>query len=234
MLQVARVEGHSFISTYLNRDSVVLDFGMNRGDFASELVKRCGCRVIGLEPVPVLFDALATSRHITVEQRALTGRDDIEALLHVNADKAASLVGSFAAPDSDMAVVRGVTLERFMSDHGVQRADLAKFDVEGAEVEALERAPDEVLLQLRQLTVEFHDFVDPSLRPRIMDIHRKMERLGFRRINFSVSDYDVLYLHAELGVRGRDVAVITAQKFWRGARRRLMAKLDPAADKDRW
>ena len=234
MLRVVRVEGHSFVSTYLNRGSVVLDFGMNRGDFARELVRRWECRVIGLEPVPDLFDALATSGDFNVEQRALTASDDTEALLHVNEDKAASLLGSFAAADSDTAVVRGVTLERFMSDHGVQRADLVKLDVEGAEVEALEGASDEVLLRLRQLTVEFHDFVDPGLRPRIVAVHQKMERLGFRRINFSVSDYDVLYLHAELGVRGRDVAVITAQKFWRGARRRLMAKLNPTADKDRW
>ncbi len=234
MLRVARVEGHSFISTYLSRDSVVLDFGMNRGDFARELIQRWGCRVVGLEPVPVLFDALATSDSFTVEQRALTARDDVEALLHVNEDKAASLLGGFAAPDSDTAVVRGVTLETFMSEHGVQRADLAKLDVEGAEVEALESASDEALLRLRQLTVEFHDFVDPGLRPRIAAIHERMERLGFRRINFSVSDYDVLYLHPELGVHRWDVALVAAQKLWRGARRRLMAKLNPTADKDRW
>jgi hypothetical protein len=122
-------------------------------------------------------------------------------------------VSGFEAPGSDTTIVRGVTLETFMSDHGLQRADLAKLDVKGADVDALESASDDVLLSLRQVTVEFHDFVDPGLRPRIAAIHRKVARLGFRRINFSVSDYDVLYLHPELGVSGRDVPVIMAQKF---------------------
>ncbi len=236
MLRVARVEGHSFISTYLNSDSVVLDFGMNHGDFAREVIQRWGCRIIGLEPVPTLFRELvelATSADFTVEQRALTARDDAETLLHVNEDKAASVLESFAAPNSDTATVQGVTLERFMSDHGVKQADLAKLDVEGAEVDALEDASDEALLRIRQITVEFHDFVDPRLKPRIVSIHRRMEKLGFRRLTFTVSDYDVLYLHPEIELRELDVRSIMAQKYWKGARRRLLAKLNPTADKDR-
>lgn len=120
-----------------------------------------------------------------------------------------------------------------MSDHGLKWVDLAKLDVEGAEVDALEGAPDHALLCIRQLTVEFHDFVDPRLKPRIAAIHRRMESLGFRRLTFTMSDYDVLYLHPEIELSKADVRFIMAQKYWKGARRRLLAKLNPNADKDR-
>lgn len=235
MPHVARVEGHSFLPRYLNRESVVLDLGMNHGDFARGVIQRWGCRVIGLEPVPSLFDALATSAGFTVEQRALTARDDAQVLLHINVDedKAASVLDTFAAADADAVKVPGVTLGRFMNDHGVERADLVKMDVEGAEVDALEGAPDDVLLRVRQLTVEFHDFVDPRLKPRIASIHSRMEKLGFRRLTFSVSDYDVLYVHPAIQLRELDVRFIVAQKYWNGARRRLLTRLHPTTDKDR-
>jgi len=55
--------------------------------------------------------------------------------------------------------------------------DLCKIDIEGAEYDALETAPDEVLSKIRNLIIEFHD---PSRTPHLI---RRLLDVGFREIS---------------------------------------------------
>lgn len=60
------------------------------------------------------------------------------------------------------------------------RIDLVKMDVEGAEWDSIMNMKDETLNKIQQLTVEFHDFLDPRLAPRSESAVQKLLSAGFK------------------------------------------------------
>ncbi len=91
--------------------------------------------------------------------------------------------------------VEAVTLEDLISRMPDASIDLVKMDIEGAELDVLERIPAEVLARVRQFTVEFHQFVSPESRSRIEAIKKRFYDLGFWVVDFSRTNYDVLFVH---------------------------------------
>jgi FkbM family methyltransferase len=69
-----------------------------------------------------------------------------------------------------------------------ETVDLLKMDVEGAEWDVLLNCSDETLNKIKQLTVEFHDFLDPSLRERSELCVERLISLGFS-IDYNPTTY---------------------------------------------
>ena len=63
--------------------------------------------------------------------------------------------------------VPGLTLKLFMAKCGIETADLIKVDIKGAELNMFEACSDELLSRVGQFSVEFHDFIDPPMLPRV-------------------------------------------------------------------
>jgi hypothetical protein len=73
-----------------------------------------------------------------------------------------------------------------------------KVDIEGAEFGMFDATPDAQLDRIDQMTVEFHDFLDPSLGAHVEAIDTRLGRLGFQRIrtkSLSRRNLDVIYLN---------------------------------------
>jgi len=58
--------------------------------------------------------------------------------------------------------------------------DLVKMDIEGAEWDSIMKMKDETLAKIQQLTVEFHDFLDPSLAIKSEEAVQKLLSSGFK------------------------------------------------------
>lgn len=117
---------------------LVVDLGAGVGVDArlfSDLVGRAG-RVICIEPDPWLFRCLrgTISRH---------GLDNVTAVR-------SAVVGSADAET-------GERLDELVERLGVDRIDLLKVNIGGAELDVLESAPD-VLARVRNIVVSCHDF----------------------------------------------------------------------------
>jgi hypothetical protein len=58
---------------------------------------------------------------------------------------------------------------------------------------------DEVYSKIKQITIEFHDFIDVNLKVKTENIINKLELLGFNRISKPIrymnnsDNYDVLF-----------------------------------------
>jgi hypothetical protein len=92
--------------------------------------------------------------------------------------------------------VPGMTLDGLFGLLGLDRAHLVKVDIEGAEFAMFGAASDDVLRRCDQITVEFHDFMDPGLTPAVEDVIARLRGLGFLAIRFTRKFHgDVLFIN---------------------------------------
>ena len=76
-----------------------------------------------------------------------------------------------------------MTLEAFCAEHSIDRIDLVKMDIEGAELDVFDTISSLLLQRIVQMTVDFHDFLQPADIPRIEAVIRRLRREGFWTLN---------------------------------------------------
>jgi len=82
--------------------------------------------------------------------------------------------------------VDGITLETFLNNQRIELVDLLKIDIEGAEEAVFNSTRDATLCNVKQITIEFHDFVPGSISTEeVNKITNRLKRLGFICIPFS-------------------------------------------------
>ena len=133
---------------------VVVDLGSHIGSsIVFFRVRHPGAEIHGFEPDPRTFAALEANvgalEGTTIDPRAVTGADG-EATFHCSPySLASSLVGA-----GRPVAVRTVSLDTLMDELGLDRIDLLKLDVEGAEYDVL--AATERLGSIRAICGELH------------------------------------------------------------------------------
>jgi FkbM family methyltransferase len=176
------INGHHLYAPPLGTASVVIDAGANVGAFSRGIVDRFGALCYAVEPVPELFARLPEEPRVRRFRMALGGTDG-EAVIHLSGNpEAHSVDPAIAASFGGRGTVTAplASLEGFLVRAGLDRVDLLKLDIEGAEIPLLENAREETLRRIGQITVELHDFLagrqDAS---RIRSLKRRLRRAGF-------------------------------------------------------
>jgi len=169
----------------LGRDSVVLDVGGYRGDFAQQILERFGCRVVLFEPVPQFF-ALC-------EQR-FAGRPEVRCYNYGLGATAGRFAITDEADGSSLAkpaaaAHQWVEVRRFsdvIRDLGLERIDLLKLNIEGGEFDLLTHLLETGLIRrVRYLQVQFHHFVEDAgirrdrIREALRQTHEEMWNYPF-------------------------------------------------------
>lgn len=219
----ARIAGHTFLPSLLGPDSVVLDIGANQGQFARAIVRDFDCRVHVVEPNPHLCTGLQELAipGVTVHGVALAGTRGPRPFLVMNNSEASHLPDVNGSNEGTVQV-NAVTLEDLISQIPVPaRIDLIKMDIEGAELDVLEHVPAGPLDRVRQLTIEFHQFVCPESRVRVEAVKKRFSTLGFWVVDFSRTNYDVLFVHPAASLSLRVRASILFEKYHLRFRRGL-------------
>ena len=211
------IRGHHILGACLPRGAVVIDAGAHRGEFSRQAKSEFGCRCYGLEPNPALFAALLDADFEGKACCALSGRDGTAAFLlsdnpeagHLSPTSPARPRGSLndcraggtwcpgLPAEANVVQVEAVSLETALRRFGLERIDLLKLDIEGAEFQVLGEAPAHVLQSIGQITVEFHDFL-PEWRDgqKVAGVRRRLESLGFLYCQFSFRTHgDVLFVN---------------------------------------
>jgi FkbM family methyltransferase len=222
MLRFHNFLGHTYCETLFDgtKPPTVVDCGSNRGEFAKHCAVRHGARVFSYEANPDLAAGLPELPGVTFVNAAVTGRPG-----SIEVHRAPGMCSSVRFHESETggsAIVEGVTLEQIMTGNGIQRVDLLKLDIEGAELDVLERSSSEILSRCTQITCEFHDFIDRGDLPRIRGILENL-RSTFVIVSLSVFNYgDVLFLNrAALAGRPLASAEVLVHKYTAGLARML-------------
>jgi FkbM family methyltransferase len=219
--------GHTFLPM-LDGNSLVLDLGANKGEFTHNIIDRFGCRVVALEAMSDLVASIEPHQKLLVFQEAIAGKTgSIE--LNRYEKRCASVLGPMAdeRPVS-ITTVKSVSLHDLMVRESIDKIDLVKVDIEGEELAMFDAATDRDLLSCKQITVEFHDFLYPDTHDRVENAKGRLASLGFRVVQFSLNNTDVLFINPSAGISPVFLTWLkTGVKYGRGITRRLKRAFNP-------
>jgi len=187
------ISGHTIYSGSLGRDSVVLDLGAHVADFSKAVAAAFSCTCHAVEALPENFAAIVESPRLRRHQFAVCDRDGAIDI----ATAAGEFPSATSLPSMSNGAVRvqAITLDRLVERLGLGAVDLLKVDIEGAEIPMFDAASDTTLRRCAQITVEFHDFVEPGMGPAIERITRRLHGIGFSSIKFTRKHHgDVLFV----------------------------------------
>ncbi|GAB5537186.1 MAG: hypothetical protein Rubg2KO_34350 [Rubricoccaceae bacterium] len=219
-MSIVTLEEHTLLSRPLGPESVVLDLGANAGTFSAAMVQRFGCICHAVEPSPAIAAQIPNHPRIHVHPHAMSGQQG-EATFHISTDPLSS--GFVQAEDieyTEAITVSVETLPGLLARLSLDRVDVLKADIEGAEIDMFAACSDDELLQVDQYTVEFHDFngVTPEAEVlRTLDRFRNLGYSVYRKARFA--HYDVLIAHTER------LGVSPAEWLWIRTGRHLLAGL---------
>jgi FkbM family methyltransferase len=230
-MHFANVSGHTIYLPILPcKNPVVLDLGGNNGAFADWALNTFAAKVYAVEALPELAEALSRDTRLTVMHAAVgsqTGTTTIFrspnrcASVHLNERDTANAVD-----------IPAISFEDLCRRWKLDQLDLVKIDIEGSELDLLEKTPIAILKSIGQITVEFHDFMEKSHRPAIRRICRRLEDAGFLMVPMAVTTYgDTLFINrSRLAVPALTYCECLVHKY-SAAGGRLLRRLTPKASK---
>jgi len=188
-LDLVTICEHTFFANGLDEHAVVVDAGANIGEFSRQCNSRFGCVPYALEPNPTSAAQISTAQVFPYALSSSSG----QVKLFVGPNPEACSI--FPLPEhANTVTARSIALSDFLSEQRLTRIDLLKLDIEGAELDVLASLTGSDVI--RQITVEFHDFMFPDQREHVIQSIRHMHNLGFRCFNFSSPGHgDVLFVN---------------------------------------
>lgn len=189
------VRGHHFYANLVNSNSTVIDLGSHLGEFSNQVSNLFGCKCYAVEALPSLYSQIVETPLIKKFNYAISltnepvkfGITDNPEYNHVDKWSVSNVI--------DTITVEGVSLETFIQQQQIESIDLLKVDIEGAEIDLFYSMSDDTISKIKQITVEFHDFVFPIAK-EVKAIKKHLKYLDFTCIVFSnKNNGDVLFLN---------------------------------------
>ena len=225
LTSLAEICGHTFYLPALGADSIVVDLGASTAAFSHSIQALSGCRCYCVEAARQNFQAIEETANVHKHFAAMGGADGPVTLNIVDDESHWGSLGASVGFDvTEHQRVLGRTLASLFAELELDAVDLLKVDIEGAEIALFDAADDATLRRCRQMTIEFHDFLDPG---QTADVKRQLDRfedLGFDCVVMTRQHHgDVLVVNrAALGLSSAELFYLrTAVKYGRGLRRIL-------------
>jgi FkbM family methyltransferase len=175
-------QGHTFLRDLLSERSVVLDLGANQGAFAREIHQETGCRVIAVEANAALARSIKREPWLIVHHVLVCGDQGTRVLNLCNNTQASSTVRLEGFQYEGSIEVNATSLSALLRSPDCQGVNIVKCDIEGAEIEAFASCPDDLLVRLSQISIEFHHTMGGGTRDEAASLIRRLQRLGFWRL----------------------------------------------------
>ena len=170
--RIVNTQNHFFIDD--GAFSVVVVLGAGRGEFSEEVMRRCPfCRIVMVEPTPILAQGLIRKfkdqKNVEILEVAVGSKTKDSCRFYLSKNwQENSLYKSLIREEDDQEEisVRMITLKDIFSLLNLETVDLLKVDIEGAEWDLLQNLSKSEFEKIHQISIEFHDFIDPSLRDK--------------------------------------------------------------------
>jgi FkbM family methyltransferase len=202
-MKLINIKEHTFIDKgFSENKAVIVDLGACLGEFTKEFKEKFNGvkNSVLVEANPTNFNLIEESENVTkINKFISTVKGGYEKFLEdpKSPYNGTSLFNYFENPIEHK--IERITLDEIIENYGLVRIDILKIDIEGAEYELLENLSPKVFDAVDQITVEFHDFLDPELRSRTEEIAKRMTSLGYSTISnrldykYGSDYYDTLF-----------------------------------------
>lgn len=224
-MKISNICDHTFLENLISNNSCIVDCGVNHGEFSTQISKKWSCKIHGLEPDPRLFKNLPKINNCQFHQLALS---DTEGSMKFNLGESMCSSLLFREEENSQTVEsQTISLPRFCEINRIDKIDLLKLDIEGAEIQVLKSLKGEwIAKKIIQITVEFHEFLDQTMIPEIEEIIEKLKSFGFYYLPFSRTYGDVLFVNSNfIKLSSINLLNTFAIKYIRGVPRLITRKL---------
>lgn len=204
------ISEHSLDESFLAHKKLkILDLGACLGEFSSGIKKFFDIEVAVLvEANPTNFKKINQSDNFIILNEAVFHKDDEEYILF-NEDVQSPYNGSIIFNHFQASIIvhkiKTTTLKKLISLFHLndgEYIDILKIDIEGGEYELLLNSSKEELSKFKQITIEFHDFINPELRKLNDIVISKIQSFGFElksckpaSFGHGSNHYDTLFIN---------------------------------------
>jgi FkbM family methyltransferase len=194
------IKEHTFFDEMFNDEIVLIDLGACMGEFTKELNLRYKIKkAILVEPNPNNFKLLPTNDKFILYNKLIgvNGGETIPFYEDLTSPYNGSIM--FEGKNCSVHNIGTISLDEIIRENNITNIDILKVDIEGSEYKIFPEISDDILNMCKQITIEFHDFLDTSLKPKTLEIIDRVKNLGFEMITssadwgFGTDHYDVLF-----------------------------------------
>lgn len=197
-MNLVQFREHTYFDV-LDKDSIVIDIGANKGDFTRHIKQKYGCHVDLYEPCKDVSPGYACYRIAIGPTHGETtfycfGKPFLSGSLKKRY-KRAGVVEGWDYELRNAYQVPTITLADAMKDY--KCVDLIKMDVEGMEFDIIKATTIKTLKKVQQLEIEMHTgeykgFDRAYGEKDVLEVLEKMRRAGFKE-NVNVNSKQVLF-----------------------------------------
>lgn len=180
----ARDERQLRVKYPLNDNSVVLDVGAYKGDWAKKIHELYNCRVICIEPVRGIFEELKQNTDgiakIEAVNLAVSDTDGVEKICVQNDASSFYLSGS-------SETVQAKRLSSVLEGLGLKSVDFLKLNIEGAEYVVLEDL-------IRSNTVDLFTHIQIQFHMNVLNYRLRRDSIQKELARTHNKDYDYSFI----------------------------------------
>jgi FkbM family methyltransferase len=192
-----RIMEHTFFDDLFRKKINIIDLGACKGEFSLNLNEMYNVdKIIMVEAGPENFKSLPHSDKLKIYNRVISSKPNMDYNFYEDPNSPYNGSVMFNKFTHVTHVIKSITLEEIFYENNLDFVDIIKIDIEGAEYDLLSNTPDFVFDKIGQITVEFHEFLDSSLKRETNLIKERMKKLGFECTSknlHSFENYDVVF-----------------------------------------
>lgn len=162
----------------LNENSLVIDLGGYKGQFASDLFGKYMCKVLVFEPIKEYYemiqDRFKKNPKIDAFKFALGEHDKTE-FFYMD-DDGTSINNKSGRDESFKQEVVFRDIEAFFKEQNITSVDLVKINIEGGEYDLLEYILEKDMAKIfKNIQVQFHKYINNS-EEKMVSIQTKLQK----------------------------------------------------------
>lgn len=200
------IKEHTLISDKLkDKDLIIVDLGACLGEFTNHMDKNFKVKKsIMVEANPTNYNKIVKKDNFVIYNRFISDKDGEIIDFMEDPNSPYNGTNMFKYFRGIKHQIPTISLETIMIDNDIDFIDILKIDIEGEEYNFLSKLDESFLSKVGQITVEFHDFLDDSLKPKSIEVVNRIASMGFSYINKSTTYlrgsnyYDVLFFKKEI------------------------------------